>query len=162
MDAPPAAPRRALWTPLAWVGLCLLVGLVGNVATSSSVRTWYPTLDKPAWTPPGWVFGPVWTALYVAMGLAAARVQLRGGTWRGPLALFLGQLALNGAWSWLFFGMRSPLAGLLDIGALLVALVATTLVFRRVDRVAAALLLPYLLWVAFATALNAELFRLNG
>lgn len=150
---------------LAWVAACLLVGGLGGLATSSSVRTWYPTLEKPAWNPPAWLFGPVWTALYVAMGVAAARVHARAGSWRAArpaLDLFAVQLALNGAWSALFFGARSPLAGLVDIVLLLAALLLTLRAFARVDRVAAWLLVPYAGWVAFATALNLALWRLNA
>ena len=162
--APPRSGWGALRITLLWIGLCLAVGGLGGLATAASVRTWYPTLVKPPWTPPGWLFGPVWTVLYVAMGLAAARVHLRAGSWsaaRGALALFLAQLALNGAWSWVFFGQRNPLAGLVNIVLLLLAIAATGFAFQRVDRGAAWLLLPYGLWVTFATALNAALWHLN-
>jgi tryptophan-rich sensory protein len=151
--------------PLAWVALCLGVAFQGALATAAGVRDWYPTLEKPAWNPPAWLFGPVWTVLYVTMGLAAARVQRSAGSlWgaRGALLCFLLQLTLNGLWSWLFFARRDPLAGLVDIVLLLAMVVATIVAFRRWDRAAAWMLVPYAAWVGFATALNATLWKLNG
>jgi len=122
---------------------------------------WYAGLDKPPFNPPNWIFGPVWTALYLGMGVAAWRVWRRVG-WRAPTFLFLAQLALNALWSPVFFG-----AHLLGLAALvlasLVALVALTLrAFWRVDKVAGALFVPYLAWVSFALLLNLALWRLNA
>jgi tryptophan-rich sensory protein len=151
--------------PLAWVALCLGVAFLGALATAAGVRDWYPTLAKPAWNPPAWLFGPVWTVLYVTMGLAAARVQRSAGSFRGArgaLLCFLLQLTLNGLWSWLFFARRDPLAGLVDIVLLFALVLATIVAFRRWDRAAAWMLVPYAAWVGFATALNATLWRLNG
>lgn len=123
------------------------------------MATWYPTLSKPAFTPPSWLFGPVWTTLYLLMGIALFLVWRRGS--RGALAVFAVQLALNAAWTVVFFGMRWPAGGLAVILALLVAIAATVVAFVRADRRAAVLLVPHLLWVGFAAPLNYELWRLN-
>jgi len=124
---------------------------------------WYAALHKPTWNPPPSIFGPVWSALYTMMAVAAWLVWRRGG-WRaqrGPLALYLGQLALNAAWSPLFFGLHRPGLALLDIILLLALLVATLLAFARVHRGAGLLFVPYLLWVSFATVLNFTLWQMN-
>jgi tryptophan-rich sensory protein len=146
-----------------FVGLCLAVGALGGWVTAESVQTWYPTIAKPSFTPPNWVFGPVWTALYVLMGVAAWRVWRRAGSQarRGPLALFAMQLVLNLAWSVVFFGAHRIGAAVIVIIALEVAILATLIAFRRIDSVAAAMLLPYALWVAFAAVLNIAIWRLN-
>ena len=160
-QAPPGGGSFVVLSLL--LGLCLGVGALGAWTTAGSVATWYPTLVKPAWNPPSWVFGPVWTALYLGMAVAAWLVWRAAG-WRGSsraLGWFAAQLALNAAWSPLFFGLRSPAAAFLDIAALWVAIVATIAAFFRVSRPAAALLLPYLAWVSFAAALNAAIWRMN-
>ena len=125
---------------------------------------WYAALRKPAWNPPGWVFGPVWTMLYTLMAVAAWLVWRRGGfaTQRRPLTLFLVQLALNAAWTPLFFGLHWPGVALAEMGLLWAALGATLLAFRSVSSVAAALLTPYLAWVSFAAVLNFTLWHLNA
>jgi tryptophan-rich sensory protein len=137
----------------------------GSLATQRGIRSgWYARLDKPPFQPPSWVFPPVWTALYGLMAASAFRV------WKGPpgpartraLALWGGQLALNGAWSWLFFGqgrLRGALAEVLALGA---GIGAYTAAARRVDRPAAWMMAPYLAWTGFATLLNADIARRNG
>lgn len=146
-----------------FVGLCLAVGALGGWVTAGSVKDWYPTLSKPSFNPPNWLFGPVWTVLYVMMGVAAWRVWCKA--WadraRGPLTLFALQLALNLGWSVTFFGLHAIGAAVVVIVALEAAIVATMLAFRRIDGLAAALLAPYALWVAFATALNVAIWQLN-
>ena len=137
------------------------VATVGGIATSGSVRSWYPTLTKPAWNPPGWVFGPVWTALYAMMAVAAWLVWRQAG-WGGALALFGMQLALNAAWSPLFFGLHRIDLALGDIVLMWAAIVATMVAFWKVTPAAGWLFVPYLLWVTFATALNFALWRLNA
>lgn len=154
--------RRPAAEWVAWVGVSLLAGVVGGALTATAVEAWYPTLVRPWFAPPDWVFGPVWTALYVLMGTAAFLVSRSGGERaRTALGVFLGQLALNVAWSGAFFGLRSTLLGLVVIVPLLVAVGATTGLFARIDRRAAALMVPYLLWTAFATALNYRFWALN-
>ena len=145
------------------VGLCLAVGALGGWVTAGSVKDWYPTLNKPSFNPPNWIFGPVWTVLYVMMGIAGWRVWCKasGDRARGPLTLFALQLALNLGWSVTFFGLHAIGAAVVVIVALEAAIVGTILVFRRIDGLAAALLVPYALWVAFATLLNFTIWRLN-
>ena len=148
----------------ALIGFIMLVAGVsalGGAITATSVTTWYAGLDKPAWTPPGWLFGPAWTLLYAMMAVVAWRLwqqRLNTPASRLTLRLWFLQLALNCAWSFLFFGLRSPLAGLLDILALLVVLIWIQLRLARERRVLALLWTPYILWVAFATALNASIW----
>jgi tryptophan-rich sensory protein len=144
-----------------WLAASLAAGVIGSRFTPGA---WYAELTKPAWTPPGVVFGPVWTVLYVLMGVAAWLVWRRGGFREAPLALglFLAQLALNALWSYLFFGLQLPGAAFAEILVLWAAILATTICFWRVVPVAAALLVPYLLWVGFASALNFQLWRLNS
>jgi translocator protein len=137
--------------------LCLAVGAGAGFLTAQSVLTWFPTLVKPSFNPPAWVFAPVWTTLYIMMALAAWLVWLR----KGSLVLFYVQLALNFAWSLLFFGLHSPAMALVDIVVLWVAILLTLLAFWKVDRRAGWLLVPYLAWVSFAGVLNASIWWLN-
>ena len=123
---------------------------------------WYTALAKPAWTPPGWLFGPVWTVLYVMIAISAWLVWQRQPRVSPALALWVAQLALNGIWSWLFFGLERPGLAAIDIVVLLAAIIATALAFARESRPAALLLVPYALWVSFATALNLAIWRLNA
>jgi tryptophan-rich sensory protein len=160
VDRPALSPAHRALGLLIALAACLGVGGIGGWLTSSSVDSWYPTLVRPAWTPPGWLFGPVWTALYAAMAVSAW-LAWRAGAPRRALGLFAAQLACNLAWSALFFGLRSPLAGLIDIVLLLGLIAATAVAFARSSRPAALLLVPYGLWVAFATALNAAIWALN-
>ncbi|MBE0612828.1 MAG: tryptophan-rich sensory protein [Burkholderiales bacterium] len=146
-----------------FLALCLAVSAIGGAATASSVGTWYQTLAKPSFNPPNWIFAPVWTALYFMMAIAGWRVWRREGlrAARWPLTLFALQLALNLCWSILFFGLRSIGGALVEIFVLLLAIVATTVVFWKRDRVAGMLFIPYVGWVGFAAVLNAALWRLN-
>lgn len=146
------------------IAACQLVGAVGAIATSSSVRTWYQTLVKPSFNPPGWVFAPVWTALYTLMGIAAWLVWKKG--WAVPavrtaLMAFVVQLVLNALWSWAFFGFRQPFWGLVDLFALWAAIAVTLVLFLRISVAAGVLMTPYLLWVSFAGVLNYYIWRLN-
>lgn len=149
------------------------LGLLGWLAFSFAAATmgvlfrpgaWYASLNKPAWNPPGWIFGPVWTALYSMMAVAAWLVWKRGGfnAQRRPLTLFLVQLALNAAWTPLFFGLHWTGVAFAEILLLWLAIAATLLMFRSVNRVAGWLLAPYLAWVCFAAVLNFALWRLNS
>lgn len=142
----------------------LAVGGLGGWATAQSVETWYPTLEKPSWNPPAWVFGPVWTTLYLLMGFAAWRVWRLG--WNQPavraaLGFFVLQLIFNLAWSTLFFGARRPDLALLEVIVLLALVGVTMARFMALERLAGWLLLPYLLWTGFATSLNASIWWLN-
>ena len=151
---------RQVWALAGFIGVCFLAAFVGAQATVNSVGEWYPTLAKPSWNPPSWLFGPVWTLLYLMMGIAAWLVWRRGDS-GGALVIFGVQLVLNVAWSLLFFGWRNPLAGLVDIVLLWIAIAITLVWFWRVDRVAGWLFVPYLAWVTFASALNFTIWRLN-
>lgn len=152
-----------------WVGLIgwllasFAAGAVGALATRQA-REFYAGLVKPTWAPPGWLFGPVWTALYLLMGVAAWLVWREAG-WAGAagaLSLFLVQLVCNALWSWFFFAWRRGGLAFADVVLLLGLIVATLLAFARVHRLAALLLLPYLAWVVFATALTYAVWRANG
>ena len=152
------------WVMLAgFLAICFGAAALGGKFTASSVNTWYPTLQKPAWNPPGWVFGPVWTVLYILMAVAAWLVwrRLESAGARVALVLFVAQLVLNALWSYCFFGLRNPKAGFIEIVLLWVAIAGTTVAFARVSAVAGGLFLPYLLWVSFAVALNFTLWQLN-
>lgn len=148
---------------LAFLVICLGISVAGGAATASSVGTWYQTLQKPSFNPPNWLFAPVWTALYIMIAVAGWRVWrahgLRGA--RAAMALFAVQLALNLAWSFLFFGYRMIGAALIEIILLLMAILVTTVLFWKRDRLAGMLFVPYAGWVAFATILNFALWRLN-
>jgi translocator protein len=149
------------WLVLAgFVALCLAVGSLAGLVTTSAVAEWYPTLNKPWWRPPNWLFGPAWTVLYILMGIAAWLVW-RVGNARNALLLWGAQLLLNFAWSFLFFGARSPGLGLIDIIAMWIAIAATIFAFSFKSRLAAFLMVPYLCWVSFALALNAAIFMMN-
>lgn len=154
-----AQPRFPWLWLVAFIGVCQLVGIVGALATSPDT-VWFEQLAKPAWNPPNWVFAPVWTTLYALMGIAAWRVW-RTGRGANALRLFFLQLSLNLAWSFLFFGAQSVDAALIDIICLWLAIVLTTIAFVRIDRLAAWLMVPYLLWVSFATALNGAIAWMN-
>lgn len=155
--------KNGLKLPIA-VAVPLAVGALAGIATSAGVASWYPTLVKPSFNPPAWVFGPVWTVLYVMMGVAAFLVWRRGlaapGI-RAALAMFLVQLVLNGLWSLVFFGLRRPGWALVEIVLLWLAIGGTVWLFRRVSTAAAMLLLPYWAWVSFAAVLNASIWWLN-
>jgi tryptophan-rich sensory protein len=147
-----------------FVVVCLGAGGLGAIATTPEIEGWYKTLVKPSWNPPDYVFGPVWTTLYVLMAIAAWLVWRPAGftAAAAPLTLFAAQLALNIAWSWIFFGMHQPGWGFLEVVVLWLAIVATTVAFFRHSKIAAWLMTPYLAWVSFAAALNFAIWRMNG
>ncbi len=157
---------RSTFSPIAlvlFVGLCFAAGYLGSIFTAKSVGAWYGTLSKPSWTPPSAVFGPVWSALYLLMGIAAWLVWRTNGPGTAlALSLFGVQLLLNVAWSALFFGLRSPAAGFAEICVLWLAIGATTVAFWRVAPLAAYLMLPYGAWVTFAAMLNYAIWRMNA
>lgn len=146
------------------VAICLVAGVIGSFFTAPNIPTWYADLNKPWFTPPSWVFGPVWTILYILMGVSLFLV-LRVGWERRDVqigtAVFGIQLVLNILWSYLFFGLRSPLYGLIGIVALWIAILATIIWFFRISHPAAILLVPYIAWVSIATALNYSIYVLN-
>lgn len=135
-------------------------GALGSIPTARAIPTWYRTLEKPEWNPPDAVFGPVWSMLYGLMGVALVLVRREART-TGAQATFGLQLALNLAWSFVFFGSRNLRGALVVIGLLWVSILATIVQFWRIRRVAGLLLVPYLAWVSFASILNAEIARRN-
>jgi translocator protein len=137
--------------------LCQGAGILGSIATVSSVNSWYLTLNKPFFTPPGWVFGPAWILLYFLMGIALYLVWIRGNISKW----FWIQLFLNLSWSFAFFGYRSPGAGLIVILVLWVAILFTIKDLYRVHKPAGLILIPYILWVTFASALNLTIWYMN-
>jgi benzodiazapine receptor len=146
------------------VALCLLAGVIGSFLTTTAPGSWYDLLVKPSFTPPSWLFFPVWTTLYVLMGLSLYLVILekgKGHDVRAPLLLFGIQLVLNILWSFLFFGLESPGSGLVGIVALWISIAATMVAFFKINRVAAVLLIPYLVWVTIAAILNYSIYLLN-
>ncbi len=149
----------------AFVVLCLAVGSIASWATSGAIDGWYRTIAKPSWNPPDWVFGPVWTVLYVAMGVAAARVWQAGGGWNGharpALTWFFIQLAFNFAWTFCFFGAQSPLLGMIEMVPFWLSIAVTAWLFWRIDRIAGLLFVPYLAWVSFAAVLNFTIWSMN-
>ena len=153
------------WIALACaVAACFATAGIASLYTTPAIPTWYASLQKPAWTPPAWVFGPVWTLLYLSMAVAAWLVwRERGFAGAGLLALtlFAVQLALNALWSIVFFGWRRPGLALVEIHFLWAAIFATMLSFWRVSQPAAWLIWPYLVWVTFAGFLNLAIWRLN-
>jgi len=142
-----------------------LVGLMGSLfTTADTLGNWYADLNKPFFNLPNWIFGPVWTTLYIMMGISAYLVwqkDINSKAVRIVLACFIVQLFLNAIWTPLFFGLHSPLLGLIDIVLLLNAIIVTIFAFFQISRLAALLLVPYLAWVSFATLLNASLYLLN-
>ncbi len=159
--APPSQRIPSIGGLLAWLVLCLAVG---GFAAWFTPGDWYAGLQKPSWTPPDAVFPPVWTALYLLMAGAAWLVWdvRRWGGAKRTLGLFVLQLLLNGAWSLLFFGLHRIDLALLDLGLLWLALLTTTWLFWRIRPLAAALMLPYLLWVSYAFSLNLPIWLWNG
>ncbi|MEZ4969489.1 MAG: TspO/MBR family protein [Flavobacteriaceae bacterium] len=146
------------------VAVCLTIGFLSSFATQSSVNDWYLELNKPGFNPPNWIFAPVWTVLYIMMGVAAGIVWAKGfyHIWVKTALYHFGiQLLFNALWSIVFFGFKNPFAALLIILTLLVLLIFTIKWFKVVSRTAAYLLIPYLLWVCFATALNYKIWELN-
>jgi len=147
---------------LAFILATLVVGAVGSFFTEPAIPTWYAALLKPGFSPPNWLFAPVWTALYVLMAVAAWRVWRTTGLKSPEILLYIIQLAFNLLWSILFFGLHAIFWALLDLGLLLLLIVGTLAAFWRRDRLAGALMLPYLGWSGFAFLLNLAIWRLNS
>ncbi len=146
------------------IGVCLAAGVAGSIYTAQSISWWYPLLNKPAITPPAWIFGPVWIWLYILMGYSLYLIWNRGLKKKAvtdAVALFGIQLILNVFWSYLFFGLRKPFFALIEVVVLWATILLTTLRFGKIDRVAGFLLIPYLVWVGFASVLNLMLVLLN-
>lgn len=155
-------PRYQAFPLALCMAICLGAAALGGLLTNLSLGDWYAALAKPTWTPPNWLFGPVWTLLFIGMAVAAWLVWSGGSPRRLiPLGLFAAQLFLNVSWSALFFGLRNPSLAFADVVLLWLAILATILSFTRVSYAAAALLMPYLAWVTYAAVLNAAIWRMN-
>ncbi len=156
--------KKLFFSILTGVILCLGVGFMASQVTQMSVETWYAKLEKPFFTPPDWFFAPVWSLLYLLMGIAVGRIWFLGihHRWGKTAVYHFGlQLLVNGLWSLVFFGLRNPLGGLVVILVLLFLIVRTIQQFKIVDLLATRLLYPYLLWVSFASLLNGGIVFLN-
>ncbi len=157
--------RKKLYRILICIVICLGVGFLSSIATQTGVNGWYKTIVKPSFTPPNFVFAPVWTVLYILMGISAGLVWSRGSyhKWvKTALYHFVFQLLFNALWSLVFFGLEQPLFALLIIITLFILILLTIKWFKIVNKTAAYLLIPYVIWVAFATVLNFEIWRLNS
>lgn len=148
------------------VSICLLVGYLSSIVTQSTIKTWYPTLIKPSFNPPNWIFAPVWTLLFILMGIAVGLVWDKLDNDRElvkkGMFFFAVQLALNALWSYLFFGLNNLLLASIEIILLLLLIYETYLIFKKLDKKASYLLIPYMAWVSFATVLTISIYFLNN
>ena len=150
---------------LTLVVTCLVIGYFSGMGTRSAITTWYPTLVKPSFNHPNWIFAPVWSMLYIMMGVAAGlvwnRIDFEKEIVKKALVFFAIQLALNALWSYLFFGLRNPTLAGIEIVILWLMIFETYVKFSKINKIAGYLFIPYLLWVSFATVLNAGIWWLN-
>jgi tryptophan-rich sensory protein len=156
--------QKQLWISfIAFIFLCFIVQIVGSLWTKEALSTWYPTLMKPSWTPPDWVFGPVWSCLYIMIAISGWLIYRAEYSHERNIALMLygGQLALNFIWSFLFFSLRNPTLGLIDILFLCLFISLTIIKAWPLRPLASLLLIPYLVWVFYAASLNAGIWLLN-
>lgn len=144
---------------------CLVIGYFSGMVTRESITTWYPTLVKPVFNPPNWIFAPVWTVLYIMIGVAGGmvwnRLEFDAEKVKKAFLFFIIQLALNALWSYLFFGLHNPLLALIEIVLLWLIIFETYTQFKKIDKVAGMLFIPYLAWVSFAMILNGSIWWLN-
>lgn len=158
-------PLSRTFKILVMIVTCVIVGTVSGLVTQESVSTWYPTINKPSFNPPNWIFAPVWTTLYVMMAIAAGlvwdKMETQRETVRKALTFFAIQLALNALWSFIFFGLHNPMLALIEIVLLWLMIYETFVQFNKVNKIAGYLFIPYILWVTFALVLNASIWWLN-
>lgn len=143
---------------------CLVLGGLSGIATTSAINGWYSTIIKPSFNPPNWIFGPAWTLLYILMGISFALIWNAGknkDVKKNAINIFLFQLILNLIWSFLFFTLQNPTIAFIEIIILVIAIMVTIRNFFSINKMAAYLLVPYLLWVLFATVLNGSIWYLN-
>ena len=150
---------------LSVVVTCLVIGYFSGIVTRSAIADWYPTLIKPSFNPPNWIFAPVWSMLYIMMGVAAGlvwdRMQQESEVVKKALLFFVIQLGLNALWSYLFFGLHNPMLAGLEIIVLWLMIYETYVQFAKINKIAGYLFIPYLAWVSFATVLNISIWWLN-
>lgn len=147
------------------VAVCLTVGYLSSIVTQSSINTWYPTIEKPSFNPPNWIFAPVWTLLFILMGISAGliwdKVDSNKELVKKGLFFFVIQLAFNALWSYLFFALHNVLLASIEIVILLLMIFETYVIFKKIDKKASYMLIPYMLWVGFATILTVTIYFLN-
>lgn len=149
---------------LSSVIICQSAGIIGSVFTTPAIPTWYANINKPSFRPPNWVFAPIWATLFLLMGIALFLIWRKGLTRKDvktAFAFFIFHLVLNTLWSILFFGLKSPFAAFIEIIFLWAAILTSIILFFRISKIAAYLLIPYILWVSFASVLNFAIWRLN-
>jgi len=150
---------------LAVVVTCLAIGYFSGIVTKAAITTWYPTLEKPSFNPPNWIFAPVWSMLYIMMGIAAGlvwdRIEFEKELVKKALIVFAIQLGLNALWSYLFFGLHNPMLAGIEIVLLWLMIFETYTQFSKINKIASYLLLPYLAWVSFAMVLNGSIWWSN-
>lgn len=151
------------FAPIISIFIALSAGFIGSFFTKNSVSTWYTTINKPSFNPPSWVFAPVWTVLYVLMGIAGYLIWNQSDLPAAKIALslYVVQLVLNTLWSILFFGIKNPGVAFFEIIILLILIIGTTVLFWRINPWAGALMIPYIMWVSFASYLNYTIWQLN-
>ena len=156
-------PKYSLTSLFIFIIVCLTVEVLSSYWTNQSLLTWYPKLIKPLWTPPGWIFGPVWTVFYIIIAISGWLIYNADHSYQRKIALifYWGQLSLNFVWSFLFFSLKSPISGLIDILFLCLMITFTIIKAWPVRRLASILLVPYLIWVIYATSLNAAIWLSN-
>lgn len=163
MDASDRSIKQQLLALVVFLGLCAIVAGLGSVFTMAGMDGWYESLEQPDWDPPDWLFGPVWTVLYIGIAIAAWLVWKARG-WqsaRTPLIVWGVQLGLNLLWTGIFFGLEQPGIASIEIVLLWLAILATILLFWPISKIAAIILVPYLAWVTYAAALTISIWRLN-
>lgn len=158
-------PLSRTFKILVMIVTCVIIGFISGLVTRDSVDTWYPMINKPSFNPPNWIFAPVWTTLYVMMGIAAGlvwdRIEVQKETVKKALLFFAIQLALNALWSYIFFGLHNPMLALIEIVLLWLMIYETFVQFNKINKIAGYLFIPYLFWVTFALVLNASIYWLN-
>jgi benzodiazapine receptor len=169
---PPVSYRKDILRLGVSIAIPLVAGVIGSIFTSESVSTWYQTIEKPSFSPPDWLFGPVWTTLYVMMGISlfliwratTSTTTFTKGRHSRKISAFIAfgsQLILNVLWSFIFFGLRSPQLAFAEIVILLISIVVTIVIFSKISKLAAVLMIPYAGWVTFASLLNLQIWLLN-
>ena len=158
--------KKINWGKILIVTLvCLLIGYLSSIPTRTSIENWYPTIQKPFFNPPNWIFAPIWTALYIMMGVACGIIwmkhQKNNPDTKNALMIFVFQLLLNALWSLLFFGLKNPLLAFIEIILLWFVIYETIKSFTKIDKMSGKLLYPYLIWVSFAAVLNGSIWYLN-
>ena len=155
--------NKNILTYVVAVAVCQLAGVIGSIFTTPAVRGWYAGINRPSFSPPNWLFAPVWTTLFVLMGISVSIIWLseKNELRKKALKIFAFQLFLNTIWSIIFFGMENPALAFVEIVILWIAILYTIIIFRRINKKASCLLIPYILWVSFASVLNLSIALLN-